>query len=132
MTSMQETNLADTSMIMQMSRSYFDKDKTILIFAANTPSCLDKGVNSIFKYKNRNNIKGDTVIYDYVDEEGVAYNIKDKYIQSNLTWLDTMALYISANPIVYVISFIVLLILFVWIVKTLLGRFKKEHHKDAD
>ncbi|MBU0721290.1 cellulose biosynthesis cyclic di-GMP-binding regulatory protein BcsB [bacterium] len=130
--SMQETNLADTSIIMQMARSPYDKDKTILLFGANNPSCLDKGVVSIFKYKNRNNILGDTVIYDYIDEEGVAYNIKDKYILSHLSWLETMSLTIGAHPVRYMIVFFILLILFVWIVRTFLNKFKEEHHKDAE
>ena len=132
MTSMQETNLVDTSMVMQMSRSPFNGDKTVLMFAANTPTCLDKGVTSIFKYKNRNNIVGDTVIYDYEEEAGVAYNIKDKYIISELGWLDSLALTMSANPIWYFFFFIVLLIIFVWLIKTLLRMFKKEHHSDAE
>lgn len=130
--SMKETNLVDSSIVMQMSRSPYNGDKTILMFAANTPTCLNEGVNSLLKYENRNNILGDTVIYDYEDEEGVAYNIKDKYILSNLNWIHTLSLIIGANPIRYLIIFILLLIIFVWIVKTLLSKFKEEHHKDAE
>jgi hypothetical protein len=89
-------------------------------------------VTSIFKYKNRNNILGDTVIYDFQDEKGLAYNIKDKYIVSKLGWMDTISLQIGANPVRYIIAFIILLIIFVWIVKILLGKFKEEHHKDAE
>ena len=132
LTSMQETNLVDSSIIMQMSRSPYNSDKTVLMFAANTPKCLNKGVNSLFKYKNRNNILGDTLIYDYEDEEGVAYNIKDKYILSHLNWFQSLALYIGANPIRYLIFFIIFLIIFVWIVRTLLRKFKEEHHPDAE
>ncbi|MBU1657629.1 cellulose biosynthesis cyclic di-GMP-binding regulatory protein BcsB [bacterium] len=132
LTSMQETNLVDSSIIMQMARSPYDNDKTVLLFSANNPSCLDKGITSIFKYKNRNNILGDTVIYDYVDEEGVSYNIKDKYILSHLGWFETIALTIGAHPVRYIFAFIILLIIFVWIVKTLLNKFKEEHHKDAE
>jgi len=132
LTSMKETNLVDSSIIMQMSRSPFNADKTILMFGANTPTCLDKGVNSIFKYKNRNNILGDTVIYDYEDEEGVAFNVKDKYILSNLSWYHTIALRIGANPVLYIFAFIILLIIFVWIVRVFLRKFKEEHHKDAE
>lgn len=130
--SMQETNLVDSSIVMQMLRSPYNDDKTLLMFAANTPTCLDDGVNSIFKYENRNNIMGDTVIYDYEDEEGVAYNIKDKYIISDFNWLYTLALMIGANPVTYMIVFILLLIIFVWIVKILLRKFKEEHHSDAE
>lgn len=132
MNSMNETNLVDSSIVMQMLKSPYDDDKTVLMFAANTPTCLNSGVKSIFKYKNRNNIVGDTVIYDYEDEEGVAYDIKDKYVVSHLNWFHTMALTISANPVRYIIVFILLLILFVWLVKTLLRKFKEEHHKDAE
>lgn len=132
LTSMEETNLVDNSLVMQMFRSEYNTNKTVLMFAANTPSCLDNGVNSILQYKNRHNILGDTVIYDYEEEEGVAYNIKDKYILSDLGWLDTLSLSISANPITYIIFFILLLILFVWIVKLLLSKFKAAHHKDAE
>lgn len=132
LTSMQETNLVDTSIVMQMSRSPYNGDKTVLMFTANTPTCLDKGVNSLFKYKNRNNIVGDTVIYDYEDEEGVAYNVKDKYIISDLPWYHSLALHIGAYPLVYFIVFILLLIVFVWLVRTLLRKFKEEHHKDAE
>lgn len=132
LSSMKETNLVDSSIVMQMSQSPYNGDKTVLMFAANTPTCLNSGVKSIFKYKNRNNIMGDTVIYDYEDEEGVAYNIKDKYIVSDLNWFSTFALTISANPVRYIIAFILLLMIFVWLVKTLLRKFKEEHHKDAE
>ncbi len=131
-TSMKETNLIDDTIIMQMFKSNFNADKTILMFSANTPSCLDKGVSSILKYKNRNKILGDMVIYNYQREDGIAYNIKDKYIVSKLGWLDTISLKIGANPVVYIIFFIFLLIIFVWIVSTLLRKFKEEHHKDAE
>jgi len=130
--SMQETNLVDSSIIMQMSKSPYNSNKTVLMFAANTPTCLNSGVKSIFKYKNRNNIMGDTIIYDYEDEEGVAYDIKDKYVVSDLNWFHTLALTIGSNPVRYMIVFILLLILFVWLVKTLLRKFKEEHHKDAE
>ena len=131
-TSMQETNFIDNTMIMQMFRSNFNSDKTILMFSANTPKCLDKGVTSILKYKNRNNILGDMVIYNFEEEEGISYNIKDKYILSKLGWIETLSLKIGANPVVYIIVFIILLIIFVWIVSTLLRKFKEEHHKDAE
>lgn len=131
LTSMQETNLVDSSIVMQMSRSPYNEEKTILMFSANTPKCLNSGVSSILKYKNRNNIQGDLVIYDYEDEEGVAYNVKDKYILSKLSWFETIALLIGAHPVRYLIAFILLLIVFVWIVKKFLQKFKEEHHKDA-
>jgi len=132
LTSMEETNLVDSSIVMQMTRSPYNSDKTLLLFSANNPTCLDKGVNSLFQYKNRNNILGDTLIYDYEDEEGAAYNIQTKYILSNLTWFHRLALQISANPITYFIVFIILLIVFVWLVRILLRKFKEEHHKDAE
>ena len=131
-TSIEEANFVDRTMIMQMFRSKFNGDKTILMFTASTPRCLNKGVTSIFQYKNRNNILGDMVIYDFQDEKGLAYNIKDKYIVSKLGWMDTISLQIGANPVRYIIAFIILLIIFVWIVKILLGKFKEEHHKDAE
>jgi len=132
LTSMEETNLVDNSIIMQMARSPYDDDKTLLLFSANNPISLDKGVNSLFKYTNRNNIQGDTLIYDYEDEEGAAYNLKDKYILSNFTWLHKLALWLNANPIYYFIAFILLLLVFVWLVRMMLRKFKEEHHKDAE
>jgi hypothetical protein len=131
-TSISEVNFVDRTMIMQMFRSKFNKDKTILMFTASTPKCLDKGVTSIFKYKNRNNILGDMVVYDFKEEKALAYNIKDKYIISKLGWMETISLEIGANPVRYIIAFIVLLSIFAWIVKLLLGKFKEEHHKDAE
>lgn len=131
-TSIQEHNFLDRTMIMQMFRSQFDGDKTILMFTASTPMCLDKGVTSIFQYRNRNNILGDTVIYDFQKEKGLAYNIKDKYIVSQLNWMQTLALEIGINPIRYIVALIILLIVIVWIIRLLLSKFKEEHHKDAE
>lgn len=131
-TSMHERNLMESSILVQMFRSEFDSDKTVLMFAANTPKCLNEGINSLFKYQNRNNIMGDMLIYDYEQEMGMAYNIKDKYILSKLGWLETLSLKIGANPVMYIIVFIILLIIFVWIVRVLLRKFKEEHHKDAE
>jgi len=131
-TSIEEENFIERTMIMQMFKSKFNKDKTILMFTASTPICLNKGVNSIFQYQNRNNIMGDTVIYDFKDQKGLSYNIKDKYIISKLGWAETIALEIGAYPLRYIIVFTILLIIFVWIVKILLGKFKEDHHKDAE
>lgn len=131
LTKMQETNLVDSSIVMQMSRSPYNADKTVLSLSANSPTCLDKGIYSILQYRNRNNILGDLVVYDYVDQEGVAYNIKDKYILSKLSWFETVSLLIGAHPLRYIFFFIVLLTVFVWIVKVFLRKFKEEHHKDA-
>jgi hypothetical protein len=131
LSSMQETNLVDDVMIMQMSRSPYNNDKTVLSFSANSPICLNKGVYSIFQYENKNNILGDTVIYDYVNEEGVAYNIKDKYVFSNLSWFETISLLVGLHPIRYLFVFIILLLLASWIVRKFLLKFKEEHHKDA-
>jgi hypothetical protein len=130
--SMQETNFIDRNIIMQMFQSQFNKNKTILMFTAGSATCLNKGVSSILQYKNRNFILGDTVIYDFKEEKGLAYNIKDKYIVSNLSWIKTLSLEIGVNPLRYIIAFIILLSIFVWIVKSLLAQFKKEHHKDAE
>lgn len=130
LTSMQERNLLDSTIIMQMSRSPYNGDKTVLSFAANSPVCLDNGVSSLFQYRNRNNIQGDTLIYDYTTEEGVAYNIKDKYILSELNWLDSLALMIGAHPIRYMVIFLIFLLIIVWIVRVLLRKFKEEHHPD--
>ncbi len=132
LTSMKEVNLVDTSMIMQMSKSPYNSKKTVLSFSANSPRCLDSAVRSIFKYENRNNILGDLVIYDYEDETGVAYNIKDKYILSNMNWLETLSLHISSHPLRYLLIFIILLLIFVWIVRKLLQKFKEEHHKNVE
>jgi len=131
-TTISEVNFINKTMIMQMFKSKYKSDKTILMFTAGNANCLDKGVTSIFQYKNRNNILGDTVIYDFEDEKGLAYNIKDKYIISKMSWLETLSLQIGSNPVRYIISFIVLLTLFVWIMKLLLMKFKEEHHKDAE
>jgi len=131
-TSITEDNFTSRTMIMQMYRSTFNPEKTILLFSAMTPNCLNKGVTSIFKYKNRYNILGDTVIYDFIDEKGIAYNIKNKYIISKLNWIQTMSLEIGANPVRYILAFILFLIIIVWVIKGMLRNFKEEHHKDAE
>ena len=68
--SMKEQNSIDNSILVQMLRSSYNKDKSILMFAANTPSCLNQGVASLFKHENRHNLAGDVLIYNYSKEKG--------------------------------------------------------------
>jgi len=131
LTSMKEINLPDHSIIIQMFRSSFNTDKSILFFAANDPSSLHKGVSSILQFKNRDTIQGDLVIYDYDGEEGVSFNVKDKYILSQLNWLETLSLKIGYNPLIYMMVFFFILLIMVSVIRLYLKKFQEEHHPDA-
>jgi len=131
LTSMQEIDLPEHSLIMQMFRSSFNAEKSILFFAANNPSSLHKCVNSILQFKNRDTIQGDLVIYDHAKEEGISFHVKNKYILSQLNWIETLSLKIGANPFIYMMAFFFSLFIMVSVIKFYLKKFEEEHHHDA-
>jgi len=127
-----ETNQLDSAIMMQEYRSPFNADKTILIFSAENGSTLDDGVRSLLQYRNRQYIKGDTLIYDPISEDGIAYNIKQKYIITDMNWLDRISLIVSQNPIRYMFVLFILLLIITWLIRRLLLEFKRRNHKDVD
>ena len=129
---MLETNQIDTAIVAEMFRSEYDGDKTELIFAAESGKCLNGALQSLLKYENRHLLQGDTLLYDPVDEDGIAFNIKKKYILTSMDWLDKISLIVSANPVRYIIVTIILLLLATWLLRRLLRAFKERKHKDVD
>lgn len=127
-----EKKLLDKNVILQVTRSAYDGDKTIVIAAAQDSTSLEQGVYSMFRSANRNKISGDLFIYDYTTQKGKAYNIKEKYILSQLNYLDTMALLISQNPFLYLLMMIMMILFMTYILRIVLKRFRKDHHPDAE
>ncbi|MEA1918415.1 MAG: cellulose biosynthesis cyclic di-GMP-binding regulatory protein BcsB [Campylobacterota bacterium] len=132
MNRMHETNQLDSAIMMQEYRSPFNSDKTVLMFSAENGPSLYNGVTSLLQYKNRQYIQGDALIYDPISEEGIAYNIKQKYIITDMNWLDHISLIVSENPIRYFFVLFILLLLAAWLVRRLLLEFKRRNHKDVD
>ncbi len=128
---MYETNQLDSALLMQIYRSPFNSQKTVLMFGAENASNLNRGVKSLLKYQNRQLIQGDTVLYDPIDEEGVSFDIKQKYILSSMNWLDKISLIVSANPIKYIFALIFILLFATWLIRRLLLAFKGRKHKDV-
>ncbi len=126
---MQESNQLDTTMLMQVYRSPYNSQKTVLMFSAEDANNLNKGVKSILKYENRHLIQGDTLLYDHIDEEGVSFDVKQKYIISSMNWLDKTSLIVSANPVRYVLIAILVLLFATWLIRRLLLEFKGRKHK---
>ena len=132
MKAMSESNQLDNNMIMQVHRSSSDGDKTDLMFVAQNPRYLNEGIKSLFKYTNRHLIQGDTLIYNYEDEDGVSYNIKEKYILTDMNLLDKLALILSANPVRYFFITLFILVLSAWLLRRVLLEFKRRKHADAE
>ncbi len=128
---MHETNQLDDAMLMQLYRSPYNSQKTVLMLSAENATRLNDGVKSILKYENRHIIQGDTVLYDPKDEEGVSFDIKQKYIISSMNWLDKISLIVSANPIKYILIAILILLFATWLIRRLLLEFKGRKHKDV-
>ncbi|MDQ7046280.1 MAG: hypothetical protein Q9M39_01110 [Sulfurovum sp.] len=122
----------NTNLVLQMIRSPYDTQKTIMMAIADNDKCLENGIFSIFQDKNRGKIKGDLLIYNYKSEIAKSFNVKDKYIISDLNWLDTISLVIAANPLLYLSMLFLILIITTYILRSFLLRFKEEHHKDAE
>ncbi len=129
---MKETNQLDDNILVQMFKSPYNNEKTVLMFVGEKPQALNKGVQSIITYKNRHYMKGDTVIYNPVVESGVSLNIKDKYIITNMGIIDKINLYIGMNPILYISVLIVFIFLLAWFIRNLLLELKKRNHPYVD
>jgi len=130
-TVMDEENFVDGTLIVQLARSPFNADKVVQMFTASTAKCLKSGIESIYRYSNRHYIAGDLVLYNHAKEEGLSFNIKDKYILSKLNWIDTAALWLQMHPYVYIAAAIVGLLFIVWVLRLFLGLFRRKHHQNA-
>ncbi|MBN2894982.1 MAG: cellulose biosynthesis cyclic di-GMP-binding regulatory protein BcsB [Campylobacterales bacterium] len=126
---MHETNRLDSALLMQLYRSPKQSDKTYLMFAAESPNSLNQGISTLFDYSNRHLIQGDTLLFDPIDQDGVAFDIKQKYILTSMNWFDRISLIVSANPARYMIVLFIVLILTTWLLRKLLIGFKQRHHK---
>jgi hypothetical protein len=101
------------------------------MLSAENGSSLNAGIKSILKYENRHLIQGDTILYDPIDEEGISFDIKQKYIISSMNWLDKISLIVSANPVKYVLIAILILLFATWLIRRLLIEFKGRKHKNV-
>lgn len=129
---MKEDNQLDTNLLVQMYRSPFNDEKTVLMFAAEDSYTLNKSLKSLLSFENRHLIKGDAMIYNAKEEMAVSFNIADKYI---LTWMnifDKIALEVSMNPIFYLFFLIITVLLLTWFLRRLLKDYKSRIHKDVD
>ena len=131
-TNIDETNQLDKNILMQMYRSPFDEEKTVLMFGAENGTCLNHGVNSLLSYENRHFIKGDTLIYNSDAEEGISYNIQEKYILTSMNWIDKISLQLSMNPIFYMFVLFFIILLLTLFARRLLATFKKRKHKHVE
>jgi len=122
----------DRNLIFQMSRSPYDKKKTIVMAIAENSDCLNKGLFSLLQQQNRGKIKGDLLIYDYQSEAARSFDVKDKYIISNLNWIDTASLIIGRNPVLYIVSAFLILLMITYLLRQYLLKFKEDHHKNAE
>ncbi len=128
---MHETNQLDSTMLMQLYRSPYNSQKTVLMLSAENGSNLNEGIKSILKYENRHLIQGDTILYDHIDEDGISFDIKQKYIISSMNWLDKISLIVSANPVKYILIAILILLFATWLIRRLLLEFKGRKHKNV-
>jgi hypothetical protein len=115
-----------------MSRSPYDKKKTVVMAIAENSDSLDQGLFSLLQQPNRGKIKGDLLVYDYHSEIAKSFDVKDKYILSDLNWIDTVSLIIGQNPIVYMAVAFLILFIITYLLRQYLLRFKEEHHKNAE
>jgi len=127
-----EDKSVDSNLIFQMTRSPYDKKKTIVMVMAENSDCLNEGLFSLLQQHNRGKIKGDLLIYNYRSEVAKTFDVKDKYILSDLNWIDTVSLIIGSNPLLYIgIAFLIILMI-AYLIRQYLLRFKEEHHKNDE
>ena len=125
---MKETNQLDENLLVQMFQSPYNDEKTVLMFVGEKPEYLNKGVKSILSYKNRHYIEGDTLIYNPTVENGTSFNINDKYILTNMNFIDRISLQLGMNPLLYISVLIIFIFLLAWFIRRLLLNLKKKNH----
>jgi hypothetical protein len=131
LTTIVEKNTLEDNLILQMFRSDYHKEKTVVMAMAETAENLNNNMVSLVKEKNRGQIKGDLLIYKK-DKGGKSFNINPKYILSDLNWLQSISLYISNDPLLYLgITFLILLLI-TYMLRKYLMKFKEEHHKNVE
>ncbi len=131
-TKMKETNQLDNNLLVQMFQSPFNDEKTVLMFAAQTPKNLNVALKSLLSYSNRHFLEGDTLIYNPADEQGVSFDIADKYILSSMNILDRISLEISLNPLFYLSILVIIVLGLTWFLRNLLLDFKKSKHPHVE
>ncbi len=129
---MNETNQLDKNLLMQMYKSPFNSDKTVLMFTAENGTCLNKGVTSILSYQNRHIINGDTLIYNPDVEYGISFDMNRKYVLTSMNLWDKLSLQIAMNPFMYIFVLIIVILLLTFLVRALLIAFKKRNHKHVE
>lgn len=115
-----------------MARSPYDKEKTIVMAMAQNSACLNNGLFSLLQQPNRGKIKGDLLFYNYQNEVSKSFDVKDKYILSDLNWIDTLSLIISRNPVIYMIVAFFILLMITYLIRQYLLKFKEDHHQNAE
>ena len=121
-----------SNLVFQMIRSPYDKKKTIVMAMAENGDCLNKGLFSLLQQHNRGKIKGDLLIYNYRTEVAKSFDVNDKYILSDLGWINTVSLTIGSNPLLYMAAAFLILLIITYLIRQYLLKFKEDHHKDAE
>ncbi len=125
---MKETNQLDENILIQMFQSPYNDEKTALMFVGEKPESLNKGVQSVLSYNNRHYIEGDTLIYNPIVEDGTSFNINDKYILTNMNFIDRISLQIGMNPVLYISVLILFIFLLALLIRKLLLELKRKNH----
>ncbi len=127
-----QTKSLGSNLIVQMIRSPFNKEKTILMSVAENSKKLNKGISTLFEENNREKMRGDLLIFNPESLNYKTFNIKDKYLLSDMNMLDNLRLNAGQNPLWYLLYALIGLLLITYFLKKFLSFFKKEKHPHVD
>lgn len=139
-----EANEELTSIVVQMYRSPYNPDKTVLTMLSDNGSHLLAGVRKILSPEMLGSLKGDVTVLslceDCPDDPAEIspdynvqwFNINPKYYLGEIGQYDRVRFVISENPLQLISISLVVLILLVLVLRTLLKRYKEKHHKNAE
>ncbi|MDH3348557.1 MAG: cellulose biosynthesis cyclic di-GMP-binding regulatory protein BcsB [Desulfobulbaceae bacterium] len=133
-----------TSLVVQMYKSPYNPDKTVLAMLSDDGNHLLAGVRKILSPQMLGSLKGDVTVLSLCedcpdDPTEIApdynvqwFNINPKYYQGDVGQYDKIRFEISENPVQLLIISLFVVITLVLVIRALLKRFKEKHHKNAE
>ena len=129
-----ETTQNSKYLITQFFQSPYNSEKTILMFSGKGISLKDE-VKQILDAKFRKRVKGDLVISKLTtdrDREIFNFDIQDKYYIGTVSTISRIYFAIGANPYIFVVISIFLIILITYLLRKTLLLYKARYHGDSD
>jgi len=128
-----ESNKRVDHLITQFFQSPYNDEKSVLMFYGKGTNFY-KEIRTVLMPEYNSELSGDLILSRLVgkQKEIFTFNIGDKYYIGDLDLIDKSRFYLSLNPLLFTITAILTIILFVYLLRKSLLLYKARYHDDAD